>query len=51
VFVTPDGHVFSNFELDGRVSDPRELGTKYNKHWTHLIKLTKDITVESIIVR
>jgi hypothetical protein len=51
VFVTPDGHVFSNFELDGRISDPQELGTKYNKHWTHLIKLTKDITVESIIVR
>ena len=51
VFVTPDGHVFSNFELDGRISDPQELGNKYNKHWTHLIKLTKDITVENIIVR
>ncbi len=51
VFVTADGHVFSNFELDGRIGDPRELGKKYNKNWTHLIKLTKDITVENIIVR
>ena len=51
VFVTSDGHVFSNFELDGRIGDPRELGKKYNKNWTHLIKLTKDITVENIIVR
>jgi hypothetical protein len=51
VFVTNDGHVFSSFKLDGRINDPEELGKKYNKHWTHLIKLTKDITVENIIAR
>ena len=51
VFVTSDGHVFSNFKLDGRISDPQELGKKYNKHWTHLIKLSPEIQVESILVR
>lgn len=51
VFVTPDGYVFSNFGLDGRINDPRELGKKYNKNWTHIIKLSPDIQVESILVR
>jgi len=51
VFVTSDGHVFSNFKLDGRIGDPQELGKKYNKHWTHLIKLSPEIQVESILVR
>lgn len=51
VFVTPDGYVFSNFRLDGRINDPRELGKKYNKNWTHIIKLSPDIQVEGILAR
>ncbi len=51
VFVTPTGQVFSNFRLDGRINDLQELGKKYNKNWTHIIKLSPDIQVESILAR
>ena len=51
VFVTPDGYVFSNFELDGQIKDPRELGKKYNKNWTHIVTLSRDIQIESIMAR
>jgi hypothetical protein len=51
VFVTRDGDVFSNFELDGKIEDPRELGKKYNKNWTHIVTLSRDIQIESIMAR
>jgi hypothetical protein len=51
VFVTKDGDVFSNFELDGKIEDPRELGKKYNKNWTHIVTLSRDIQIESIMER
>lgn len=51
VFVTKDGDVFSNFELDGKIDDPRELGKKYNKNWTHIVTLSRDIQIESIMER
>lgn len=51
VFVTRDGDVFSNFELDGKIEDPRELGKKYNKNWTHIVALSRDIQIESIMER
>jgi hypothetical protein len=51
VFVTRDGYVFSNFELDGQIKDPRELGKKYNKNWTHIVTLSRDIQIENIMER
>jgi hypothetical protein len=51
VFVTRDGYVFSNFELDGQIKDPRELGKKYNRNWTHIVTLSRDIQIESIMAR
>ncbi len=51
VFVTRDGDVFSNFALDGKIDDPRELGEKYNKNWTHIVTLSRDIQIESIMER
>ncbi|MCX5896335.1 MAG: hypothetical protein NTZ51_10965 [Proteobacteria bacterium] len=51
VFVSSGGDVFSNFKLDGNINDPRQLGKKYNKHWTHIIKVSNDIRVENVIAR
>jgi hypothetical protein len=51
VFVTKDGDVFSNFELDGKIDDPRELGKKYNKNWTHIVTISRDVEVENILER
>jgi hypothetical protein len=51
VFVTKDGDVFSNFDLDGKIEDPRELGKKYNKNWTHIVTISRDIQIEGIVER